>query len=139
MLEHLPNKFRICFFDSGMNFQALKLKNMMDAREIPEETQTEMLKMIRVERVRTLDRLATKLKYIKANPKLHNDIKVIMIDSITSLAYFYSGNYLRVTGSLRRVVRVLKTLASRNIAVSPTKFHFTDWKFQVPPLFRFSQ
>lgn len=113
VLQHRHDDY-ILFIDTKYDFQATKLKNMMNARGIPDKIQLSILKSILVERVVTADDLIATLKRVPTKEKL----KIIMLDSIAVPFYLAMENMNICLGKMAEVVKLLKSLSRRNLAVS---------------------
>lgn len=109
---------RILFIDTKRDFQAMRLKKMMDDRGIPETKQHSILKSISVEDVSTLEELIETLQNISSNRAMFERLKIIMIDSIAVPFYLYIGNPCYSLGRMTEVVQIMKNLSLQNYTVS---------------------
>lgn len=116
----------IIYIDSKFDFQAIKVKNMMESRGISLKNQAKMLKRILVHRASTPEVLLSILQFIVDTPKQHELYKIIMIDSITVPFYFYLGNNQIKLGAMTKVVQLLKKLAMMKITILITNLGYSS-------------
>lgn len=109
--------FQLMFIDAKFDFQATKLKNMMDERKTPYTIQNNIMKRVLVQRVKTLEELISTLKFVIDSSAKSEKVKIIMIDSMTVLYYLYLGRSRFTLKLLTKVVDLIKTLSFMNITV----------------------
>lgn len=110
--------FKIIFIDTKSDFRAMKLKNMMEARGIPDKRQRSILEAIIVLKSKTAEELVIDLKLIHCRQQSLSGVKIVMIDSVTVPFYHYFGHTMFTMSLLQDVVHSLKLIALQNIAVS---------------------
>lgn len=110
--------WEIIYFDTKNDFRAIKLKTMMTEQGMPEEAQHSIFKRIFVKKVRSFDGLCMELRTMRRSPLLFNKVKIIVIDSICSLAYFTMGDGGMYKKRMLNAIKLIKVLSGRNIAVS---------------------
>lgn len=125
----------VYFIDTKHDFKATKLANMMDARGMSETKKLQVLKQIIIERVGTPEDLVKSLRFLLNTRGQHENVKLIMIDSITVPFYLYSGHSMFNLSLMNQTFELLKALAKENIAVSCGDRSATDLTFLA---FRFS-
>lgn len=108
----------IVYFDTKNDFRAIKLKTMMIEQKIPEEVHMSILKRITVKYVRSFDDLNLELSNMKRSELLFKKVKMIVIDSICTLAYFSMGDGTMYNQRMLITTKLVKILSGRNIAVS---------------------
>lgn len=108
----------IIFIDTKCDFQAVKLRNMMIAREIPEQKIREMLKRISVNRSSTAEEVIAQLKFVVQTPHQHTELGIVVIDSITILDYFLLGHNLYRLKHIEEIMLLIRKLTDRNITVN---------------------
>lgn len=113
--------WEIIYFDTKNDFQAIKLKTMMTEQGMPEEAQHSIFKRIVVKQVRSFDGLTMELRTMWRSPLLFAKVKIIVIDSICTLAYFTMGDGGMYKKRMLIVIKMIKVLSGRNIAVSVAK------------------
>lgn len=106
------------YFDTKNDFRAIKLKTMMIERKIPEDVHLSILKRITIKYVRSFDDLNLELSNMKRSELLFKKVKMIVIDSICTLAYYSMGDGTMYNQRMLITTKLIKILSGRNIAVS---------------------
>jgi replicative DNA helicase len=117
ILEHHEH-LTMFLIDSKYGFSALKFKNIMDQRNIPEVKQVQMMKRIRVERTCTAEEIIKILKLILNEPRQYDKLKLVAINSMTVPFYLYLGHTLFRLSLMTELTEVMKSLSKQNISVS---------------------
>lgn len=76
-------ELEILFIDTRFKFSAVNFKNILIHRNIPEAKQIQMMKRVMLEKCRRAEDVIKLLKYYYGTPKQHENLKFIVIDSIT--------------------------------------------------------
>lgn len=108
---------KILYIDTKRDFHALRLKIIMENREIPQAKQEAIMRRISVEDVITLDDIISSLTHIANNSILHENLKIIIIDSITVPTFLYLGEPIYCIGRLTEVAQLFQTLSVQRYIV----------------------
>lgn len=116
----------IIYFDTKNDFQAVKLKTMMIDQGISEEAQKSIFKRLFVKQVRSFDSLNSELRTMRRSQFVFDKVKIIVIDSICTLAYFTLGDGKMYIRRMLNATKLIKVLSGRNIAVSGSTVPATE-------------
>lgn len=108
----------IFYFDTKNDFQAIKIKNIMTEQGMTEEVQQSILNRVFIKQVRSFSSLNAQLRHMRDAKYTFDKVKIIVIDSICTLAYFTLGDAGVYKRALRNTTLLIKALSGNNISVS---------------------
>lgn len=119
LMQHCD--FNIFWIDTNDNFSAVKLRNIMRARQMSEKLQMKVLKQLYIEKHQTPDALIHQLRFLATQVnERHNRYRILFIDSIPAIRYYLEGGHnMTALAKLSEIAQLLKIIAEiRDMAVS---------------------
>ncbi|KAK9731577.1 Rad51 [Popillia japonica] len=119
-------KQHVYYLDCKGDFNATRIKSMLDARKVTNNDTIEIMSKILVKRINTLYELVNSLYQIKTETNNGLNVKLIVVDSLPALAYQFE-EFSKCNSALNHLVNVMKFLTSEYYVCFVVTNILTTW------------